>query len=42
MNKVQVDLLLLVNNDCDEDPFADIVPEEEVNIQEFPLEIADE
>ena len=43
LDKVRAELLQDVENyDFDEDPFADIVPEEDVNTQDSPLEITDE
>ena len=43
LEKVQAELVQDVEEyDCEEDPFADIVPEEDINVQDSPLVITDE
>ena len=43
LEKVQAELVQDVEEyDCEEDPFADIIPEEDINVQDSPLVITDE
>ena len=43
LEKVQAELVQDVEEyDCEEDPFADTIPEEDVNMQDSPLVITDE
>ena len=43
LEKVQAELEQDVEEyDCEEDPFTDVIPEEDINMQDSPLVITDE